>query len=141
MSSTEPNKKITASFRVMGAQLDPDEVSALLEIKPDLCHRRGDPHFGKGGRQYSDFSEGLWSFRSDSATCGDVESHVEDITKRLNGRGDSIRRLLAAGLRAEIFIGVIGIVGNYGFSLRSDIVKAIGELGLEIDFDLYNIDE
>jgi hypothetical protein len=137
MPPDERSVIIKASFRVMGANLEPDEVSTLLAITPDQSHRRGDPRSNKAGYPtYSPYSEGIWLFKSTPAVS-DADSHLADIVKRLVGKEKVISDLQARGFRIDILVGLIGIEGNYGYTISSTTVRQIGQLGLPVGFDLY----
>lgn len=129
--------RIKLSFRVMGRELDPDEVSAALRLQPAECHRRDDPHLGKGGRRYGTFREGLWMLKSNAAPEANLEAHLRDVLQRLSGREAILRQFRENGLRMDVFVGVFGITCSRGFSLSPELARSLGELGLMIGFDLY----
>ncbi|MHB1421734.1 MAG: DUF4279 domain-containing protein [Gemmataceae bacterium] len=141
MSDAADELRIKLSFRVMGRELDPDEVSAVLRLQPAECHRRDDPHLGKGGRRYGTFREGLWMMRSNAPLEANLEAHLTDILQHLSGREAVLRQFRGNGLRTDLFVGVFGITHSCGFSLSPESARAIGELGLTIGFDLYPVSE
>jgi hypothetical protein len=141
MSYTADKLRIKLSFRVMGRELDPEEVSTALRLQPTECHRRDDPHLGKGGRRYGTFREGLWMLRSKAPSEGDLGTHLTDILQHLSGREPVLRQLRENGLRTDLFVGIFGIAASCGFSLSPEIARALGELGLTIGFDLYPASE
>lgn len=137
MSSSSEWLRIQLSFRIMGGNLDPDAVSAALHLAPTECHRRGDPHLGKGGRRYGTFREGLWVLRSAAAVEAPLEAHLTNVLHQLNGRASALQQLRETGLRTDVFAGVFGITDSCGISLSPEFARALGELGLTIGFDLY----
>jgi hypothetical protein len=42
MDNTSENERCYVSFVISGLELDPDEISKLLGIRPDHSHRKGD---------------------------------------------------------------------------------------------------
>ena len=128
----------SVSFRLMAKDLDPKEISQLLGMSPDDAHKRGDPNWGKQGRRYSDFSEGLWSLASDVSRDEPPAVHVKDITDRLAGCAEALDTLRLRGYRMDIFIGVFGLEGNSGFALPAEVCEVVGRLGIALDFDLYS---
>lgn len=128
----------SVSFRVMGADLVPGEVSDLLGLKPDEAHRKGDPNIGRSGRRYSDFSEGLWALRSSADEGDPPDRHLSELLARLNGCAALLGELRRQGYRMDVFIGVFGIEGNSGFSIDPEISRKLGELGTKLEFDLYS---
>ena len=49
-----------ASFRIIGKDLDPSEITNLLHMHPDQLHRCGDPNMSKSGRSFAS-SERIWT--------------------------------------------------------------------------------
>lgn len=127
----------TAALRIIGIDLDPVHLSRLLGLRPDISHRRGDEHRGKGGRRFADFAEGLWSIESSLDPVLSPAAHIEHLLERLEGCEEEMRSLKNQGVKMDLFIGVFGWDGNVGFSLPSSLLKAIGDLGFALDFDLY----
>lgn len=129
--------QIKATLRVMGASLEPDDVSKLLGLTADQAHRRGDPRKNKAhGSQCAPYSEGIWLLRS-TETSPDVEAHIAELIKRLNGKDRAILDLKSKGFRVDVFLGIIGIEGNYGFTLSDSSLESLGRLGISVGFDLY----
>jgi Domain of unknown function (DUF4279) len=122
----------------MGKDLDPEEISQLLGMSPDVAHKRGDPNWGKQGRRYSDFSEGLWSLKSALSRDQLPAEHIKDITDKLAGREEVLEILRQRGYRIDIFIGIFGADGNSGFDLPANISGVVGRLGINLEFDLYS---
>jgi hypothetical protein len=135
-SSSDILPKVTASFRVMGAHLDPKAVSGMLHLDPDYSHCRGDSRIRKG-RRYADYSEGLWSIESDALATAPIEAHIDNLLGKLTGRKEAIQELKLGNLRVDIFIGVFRTGGTLGFSLSDKAIELAAELGLSIGFDLY----
>lgn len=134
---TDHMVEVEASLRVMGADLDPDAISATFGVSPDYSHRRGDSRIGGQGRRYADYTEGIWILSSGVEASASVESHLEGLQQKLSGREHVIHAIRASGLRLDILIGVFGINGNYEFSIGDEVARRIGALGLKIGFDLY----
>lgn len=121
----------------MGKNLDPDDVSRRLALVPGDSHRSGDPHLGKAGRRYADFSEGLWALSSSLVETASLEEHLGDIISRVGPKSDVLRELRLLGFRTDVFVGVFGQGGNSGFSISSATLAALGELGLTLEVDIY----
>ncbi|HEX6903867.1 MAG TPA: DUF4279 domain-containing protein [Thermoanaerobaculia bacterium] len=127
------------SFRVMGTDLDPDLVSQILGMEPSQSHKKGDPNIGKSGRRYSDFSEGLWALSLQSKEANNLEERLSTIVELLRDREKELKSLRELGYRMDIFVGVFGeSTGNLGFSIDSNLLSALGKLGLTLDFDIYD---
>ena len=58
--------QISATLRVSGDQLDPDEVTSILRVAPHVARRRGDVRVSSSGKKIvSKF--GLWTWKSENA--------------------------------------------------------------------------
>lgn len=128
--------RIRASLRIMGKDLDPQEVSALLKLEPDEAHKRGDPRPG-AKKGHSPYSEGLWcrhSRRDESAT---VAQHISALLEDTAGQGRELASLRAKGFELDLFIGVMIDGGNSDFQLPPALMERLAEFGLELAFDVY----
>ena len=55
------------------------------------------------------------------------------------GREEAISRLRGLGMRTDLFLGLFLDSAQVGFSLDSDIIRAVCSLGVPIEWDLYFI--
>ena len=131
----------TVSFRVMGEEVDPEEVSDLLGLQPSVAHRLGDPRYGKSGRRYADHSEGLWALHSPLGEDEPLADHLQYVELKLRGKEAVLRELGSRGCRLDCFIGVFEIGDGDEIVLAASELKSLGALGLDIRFDLYTFDD
>jgi len=68
-----------ASFRIMGKDLDPSDITNLLHLHPDQFHRCSDPNMSKSGRRYADYTEGLWALDSSVDETRAIDEHQDAI--------------------------------------------------------------
>lgn len=129
--------KTKASFRVMGPELDPDEVTRLLGFAPDYAHRRGDANLGKAGRRYADFPEGMWKISSFAGEEATVEEHLLALLERIEPGRAGLARCLELGLRADVFVGYFACGGLGGFGVGPETSRRLGELGVQLELDIY----
>ena len=128
----------SASFRIMGGDLEPSEVSRCLALEPDEAHRAGDPRPSSSGRTYSAYSEGLWSLDSGIDPRMPPGDHAAGLLARLEGRGQALRQIKESGYEIDLFVGVFGNgTGNLGFSVDSKTMMALAELGIALEVDVY----
>jgi Domain of unknown function (DUF4279) len=93
--------KAFVTLRFAGDDLDPDEISDLLPVKPTRAHRKGEsffagPHAGKlRGRT------GIWFLATDRLVPrDDLKEHLDFVHKLLNPRPGDMSRI--AKLRAVL---------------------------------------
>jgi hypothetical protein len=107
-----------ASFRIIRKDLDPSEITKLLQMHPDQSHRRGDPHINKSGRRYADYTEGLWALESSVDETQAIDEHLEAFVTKLGKQRDLLQEFSNRGYKIDIFVGIFGIDDNVGFVLR-----------------------
>ncbi|MCK6439637.1 MAG: DUF4279 domain-containing protein [Planctomycetes bacterium] len=129
----------SASFRIMGRSLDPDEISKTLKLKPTQAHRRGDKNIGKSGRRYSDFREGLWLLESGIDEKMPAPKHIKKLVSILLPKRQKLHTIAGQrGVRMDISLGIFGRNYNWGFFLEKQLLANIAKLPIDIDFDIYD---
>lgn len=126
-----------ASFRIIGKDLDPSEITNLLHMHPDQSHRCGDPHISKSGRRYADYTEGLWALDSSVNATHSLDEHLEAFVTKLWKHRDLLQECRNRGYKIDIFVGIFGIDDNLGFVLKNTLLRRVMQLGVDLDLDLY----
>lgn len=67
----------------------------------------------------------------------DVRRHVDWILVRLDGKDDALRSLRAEGHRMDVFCYWLSASGHGGPMLSPAIMRRLGQLEIEIGFDIY----
>ena len=93
-----------ASFRIMGKDLDPSEITALLHMHPDQFHHCGDPNMSQSGRRYADYTEGLWAVDSSAGETSAIDVHLEALVTKLWKHRDLLQEFRKRGYKIDIFI-------------------------------------
>lgn len=133
--------EMIVTFRVTGSEVDPNEISVLLGLKPSSGHRRGDPHFGNEGRRYADFSEGLWALETTLEKTRPLKEHLDELGFLLADKEAILRGLRARAYDLEIFVGVFDIKNGDEVGLSAAQMRMWADLGVDIGFDLYTWNE
>ena len=126
-----------ASFRIMGKDLDPSEITNLLHMHPDQSHRCGDPNISKSGRRYADYTEGLWALHSSVDETYAIDAHLEALVTKLWQQRDLLQEFSKRGYKIDIYVGIFGIDDNMGFVLKNTLLRRVMQLGVDLDLDLY----
>ena len=126
-----------ASFRIMGKDLDPSEITNLLHMPPDQSHRCGDPNISKSGRTYADYTEGLWALHSSVDETSAIDAHLETLVTKLWQHRDRLQEFKKRGYKIDICVGIFGIDDNMGFVLKNTLLRRVVQLGVDLDLDLY----
>lgn len=126
--------KTAASLRIIGDDLDPDEVARLLGRKPDIARRKGEIVQAASGEHVS--RTGVWSVKADDRTPGDLDLQVSEL---LVGTTDDLAvwRRLAGRYRVDVFCGLFMRDANEGISISPQTLQRLGERGIELGLDIY----
>ena len=126
-----------ASFRIMGKDLDPSEITNLLHMHPNQSHRCGDPNMSKAGRRYADYTEGLWAIDSSVDETQAIDVHLEALVTKLWKHRDLLQEFRKRGYTTDIFVGIFDIDDNTGVVLKNSLLRRVMQLGVDLDLDLY----
>ena len=126
-----------ASFRIMGKDLDPSEITNLLHMHPDQAHRCGDPNTSKSGRRYADYTEGLWALHSLVDETYAIDAHLEALVTELWQHRDLLQEFGKRGYKIDICVGIVDLNDNMGFVLKHTLLRHVMQLGVNLDLDLY----
>lgn len=126
-----------ASFRIIGKDLDPSEITNLLHMHPDRSHRCGDPNMSKSGHRYADYTEGLWTIDSAVDETYAIDAHLEALVTKLWKHRDLLQEFRNRGYKIDIFVGIFGIDDNLGLVLKNALLSRVMQLGVDLDLDIY----
>lgn len=124
-----------AYFWVEGFECSIDKISSILNLQPSDYHLKGDVISEKNKRYRKRSS---WEFQSTLPRSEPFQdSHLENLLSVLKDRKEAIAQL---NNDYEVGINCVGYYTNVnpGFHMSADLIKSYAELGLSIDFDLYN---
>jgi hypothetical protein len=137
------NVRKRASFRLGGALLDPDAITRATGLTPDLCHKKGNPHIGSGGREYAPWPNGLWSLSSEHAvpaSRSSLDDHLAWLLDQLEPHVEVLRQICAEQqLSADFYCGYFMGQSNSGFELSGATLRRVVALGLgaSVGVDIY----
>ena len=125
------------SIRIMGRELDPLQISSLLECEPEFSYKKGEKLIDdKTGRE-SEAIFGMWSISVPEAKPGDIDGQIAVLLDQLVN-DISIWKDIAERYRANMFCGLFMHENNEGFVLSPSTLCALGDRKIELDFDIYD---
>jgi hypothetical protein len=133
-----PVDRFRITLRILGDDLDPDQISALLGCAPTMAERVGVPISLSGGQTRIP-KKGRWSLQIDSRDFGkneDVDDGIRMLLARLPSSPD-IWASLTKTYAVDIFCGLFLSTTNRGFSIPADISALLSDRGIDIGFDVY----
>lgn len=132
----------SVSFRIIGDDLEPDKITLLLGIKPDIAHKKGDSSTGKSksGKiiNYTPFKFGLWCINSKLDKYDRLQDHMLNILERIEPKKDVLVKLANEGFKMDFYCGYFfSTKDQAGISINNELLKRIAELGIDLGINLY----
>jgi hypothetical protein len=127
--------RTAASLRIVGPNLDPDEITRLLGKTPERAERRGQVIRGKSGHERT-ARQGRWSVSAEPCSPGDLDAQIAAL---LAGTTDDLAvwRKVVSAFRADVFCGLFLEESNEGLEVSPATLKLLGDRGLKLDLDIY----
>ncbi len=127
--------EISVRLVITGFACDPDQITTLLGIQPDVVWRIGDDLSFPSDRKRTDNG---WTIESKSSNTVDLDAHVAAIL-RVIGNAKSHFKHLPPGSTITLSCGITVNQGPGSPSMvfSPQMVAILAELGAEIDIDLY----
>jgi hypothetical protein len=124
----------TVEFRIVGQDLDPEEVTRTLGIKPTQVRRKGEAR-----SQESIWSENMWSLDVLPPGRDDWPSLEEGLVALIEELKPIHERLKAYLPANKVFISCGHFTSNFngGPSLSPALLTSLGEFGVELVLDTY----
>jgi len=126
----------TASLRIFGDDLDPDDLTERLAASPTKSARRGDVRIGKSDRQYVE-KTGSWRLKASDAKPGDLDIQIQEIFASLTS-DLTVWAELSARFRVDIFCGLFMGERNEGLEISPQTLSALGARGVTLSLDIYD---
>lgn len=126
-----------ASVSVLGDDLDPDEISALMGCAPSRAERKGQVLFvGGPGKPSRMAHRGLWRLQAAERQPGDLEAQIWELLAMLP-QDLTLWHGLAARFQVAMFCGVFMKSWNDGVRLPAVVLGAMAERRIVLDLDIY----
>jgi Domain of unknown function (DUF4279) len=129
--------KTYATFRIYHTDLNPDQITSLLEIQPTGTQVNGRPMTNSIGIIKTPSIGGWFLSTEGLLDSKDVRRHVDWILDKLASRERILKLLQAEGNRLDVFCYWLSAEGHGGPILSPATLRRLGELDLEIGFDIY----
>jgi hypothetical protein len=131
-----PVDQAKVTLRIIGEQLDPDEITRLLGCAASTSARSGEATNQGGVSRIA--REGFWRLSNVKSDVGVEDQIVILLAKLTNDL--TVWRGLAGRFKIELFCGLFLNASNRGFDLRPELMRQLVERGITIGFDIYGPD-
>jgi hypothetical protein len=130
------------SLRIWAPTIEPQEMTAVLGLRPDATYRKGDTQRLAHGR--------VWPARPEPesfwvAGLVSITSPPDDLPRELERQLDYLEQarpffdlLRAEGGRAHFLVGYFMRKSNTGDTFGAPLLARLAEFGIGLDFDIYD---
>ena len=127
--------KTAASLRFFGANVDPDEITALLGHPPTVGARaNGLWHTHNGTPKTA--RRGFWRREVERVSPGDLDGQIDQLLAPLSG-DLSVWLRLSSDFDADIYCGLFMQEECEGLGLSPRTLSRLGERGLVLNLEIY----
>ncbi|MEH3143961.1 MAG: DUF4279 domain-containing protein [Methylobacterium frigidaeris] len=130
-----PVDRSTATLRILGHELDPDEITRLLGTAPSGSARRGDPIITSFGRIYT-AQTGRWALRAAERVPGNLDAQVREIFAGTTG-DPVVWQRLSHRFECRVVCGLFLRRSNEGIEIAPDTLRMLGTRHLQLDLDVH----
>ena len=125
----------SAYLRFLGDDLDPDELTTAIGIKPDEARRRGAAFVNPAGIART-ARTGMWGRAAKRHQPGDLDRQVRELL--LAGTAQlEVWRMFSKRFGGELFCGLHLNEWNEGLNLGPEVLVLLSERGLALALDIY----
>ncbi len=122
-----------STLRIVSDEVDPEKISKTLGLEPTDSFRTGDAYsICKLTRKQN----GWFLSTESSMESQDTEEHIGFILAKLDGKGEAVAALHAAGCHLDIF-SFWTSNGQGGPSLTAEQMLILGNLGIPVSWEVY----
>jgi hypothetical protein len=129
-------KEYTVEFRIHGRDLDPSQVTSLLGLEPSLVRLVGDPRSGN-----ANWVDAMWSYNGFPESAGSVtwpslEEGLNFVLEKLWPVREGMQTY-KSNCKLILWCGHFQSTLNASTTLSSEILKKLGDFGVELFIDTY----
>jgi hypothetical protein len=132
-------RQSVVALRIIGDDLVPDEVTALLGTTPTRAVVKGETGKHIVGPRVGDARvarSGMWTLNASDRQPEDMNSQIQEILSRMTD-DLSVWQGIAKRFRVELFCGLWLTGSESGLTLSPQSLAALGERGIELGLCIY----
>lgn len=135
------NYNFSGSLRIFGGEVEHGAICEALGVTPKWLHRAGAPRMSStgtllGGVYTADYCAIDLSEGPDLSLPDFIDQQI----RALLTHKELFQKIKKNSGRTEIFIGWFGDA-NFGETFRSETLMLMGELGIDLSFDIYSAED
>ena len=136
-------RQSAVALRIIGDDLIPDEVTALLGTSPTNAVVKGETGKHIVGPKVGDVRvarSGMWTLDASDREPEDMNSQIQEILSRMTS-DLSVWQSITKRFRVDLFCGLWLTGSESGMSLSPQSLAALGERGIELAMCIYGDDD
>lgn len=126
---------VRVSLRIVGDDVDPDEITQLLGREPDFGLRKGQTVVSNTGKERVE-RRGRWIIQSERRDPSDPNTQLRELLESTTSDVE-VWKSITAQHHVDIFCGLFMLAENEGLVLSPETIKMIGDRGIPLWFDVY----
>ena len=123
-----------STLRLYHDSISPSEVTNRLGLQPSKCFVKGDAR-GKRGKVYE--TNGWFLSSEDVVKSHDSRRHIDWIIDQIWDKREQVSLMIQEGSKIDISSYWVSSSGNGGPTLSPYQMARLGELGVEVWWDVY----
>lgn len=120
---------------IKGDDLVPEEISRLLEQKPDRTHQKDEVVLTALGRKRT-AKTGLWEICADNCRPENLDAQIRDLLAALT-QDTAVWREISGRFQISICSSLFLEETMGGFDLSPETIQMLGERGIGLDVDIW----
>ena len=128
-----------ATLRFFGDDLIPENITAVLGSTPTKARVKGAELVCYSTGKVRIAKTGSWRLNADRREPEDLESQIFELLNKLSGDLNVWASL--SRFKPNLFCGIFMGSSNDGLPLSANALLALGERGIALDLDIYDLDD
>jgi len=135
-------ERVRATLRIYHPELNPEEITRLMQVKPTMSWTKGDDAYGWTKRPGKKAPSGGWLLSSrQKVKSNNAIAHLDWLLDQLTGSASVLKRLQEQGFIVDVVVGWHATSWNTTPALTPEIMRRLANNHLPIWFDVYLYDE
>jgi hypothetical protein len=126
-----------ATLRIVGENLDPDEITALLGCAPTTSERKGDVRTSKTTGRSRTLKVGAWRLDASDREPEDLDGQIAELLGKLTPSLDAWHSI-AERYSVDLFCGFFMRETNEGVEISPASLAALGQRKIVLGLDIYS---
>jgi hypothetical protein len=129
-------------LKLTGFAATPEEVTALLGLKPTNTGQKGQPYqMGTKLITNRKWEHNLWELNSTADPAEPLETHLAQLLQTLQPKQAALAQVLQSGQGELLLVSYLEDVRNPNFRISREQLAQIVALGMSVEVDIYLLEE